>query len=121
VIKEIEDKKFVERSKNLGDLFRKELWKLKEKHSVIGDIRGSGLMIGVEFMESQTYGAKGNKIVPATAKARAFVVEALKHGIILLSSGPDHNVISITPPFVISEKEIHYCIKSFDKILSKLH
>ncbi|OIO36870.1 MAG: hypothetical protein AUJ72_05620, partial [Candidatus Omnitrophica bacterium CG1_02_46_14] len=39
VIKEIEEKKLVERSKNLGDLFRKELWKLKEKYPLIGDIR----------------------------------------------------------------------------------
>ncbi len=120
VIKEIEDKKFVERSKNLGELFRKELWKLKEKYPVIGDIRGSGLMIGIEFMESQTYKAKQNHIVPATSKARAFFVESLKHGIILLPSGPYHNVISIIPPFVISEKEIHFAVKTFDKILSKI-
>lgn len=119
VIKEIEDKKFVERSKNLGDFFRKELWKLKEKYPVIGDIRGSGLMIGVEFTESQTHSAKGNRIVPATGKARNFIVEAMKRGIILLPSGPAHNVISITPSFVISEKEILYCVKLFDKILSK--
>ena len=120
VIKEIEDKKFVERSKNLGDFFRKELWKLKEKYPVIGDIRGSGLMIGVEFTESQAHRAKINKIVPATAKARAFIAESLKHGIVLLPSGPGHNVISITPPFVISEKEIIFCVKVFDKILGRL-
>ncbi len=120
VIKEIEDKKLVERSKTLGDFFRKELWKLKEKYPVIGDIRGSGLMIGVEFIESQTYRAKQNKIIPATAKAKAFIGEALKQGIILLPSGPSHNVISITPPFVISEKEINFCIKLFDKILQNL-
>ena len=120
VIQEIEEKKLVERSKNLGDLFRKELWKLKEKYPVLGDIRGSGLMIGLEFTESHTYSAKGNKIVPATAKARAFMAEALKRGIVLLPSAPGHNVISITPPFVISEKEILFCVKAFDKILSKL-
>ena len=120
VIKDIEEKKLVERSKVLGDLFRKELWKLKEKYPLIGDIRGSGLMIGLELIESQTHSAKGNKIVPATSKARHFIVEALKQGIVLLPSGSGHNIISLTPPFVISEKEIHFCIKTFDKILGKL-
>ncbi len=121
VIKEIEEKKFVERSRTMGELFRKELWKLKEKYPVIGDIRGSGLMIGVELVVPSFYGSRNNKIVPATDKAHAFIAQALKVGIVLLSSGSDHNVISITPPFVISEKEIHFCVNAFDKIFAKLN
>ncbi len=120
VIKEIEDKKFVDRSKNMGDLFRKELWKLKEKYPVIADIRGSGLMIGLELSQKMPFGRK-EKVVPATDKAKAFVSESLRNGIIVLLSGPDHNVISITPPFIITEKEIHFSIKTFDKILQKLN
>ncbi len=120
VIKEIEEKKFVDRSKNLGDLFRKELWKLKEKHPLIADIRGSGLMIGLELVETQAVGSRSKKRVPATAKTMRFVAEALKKGLILVTSGSAGNVISITPPFVISEKEIVYCVKQFDEIFKKL-
>jgi 4-aminobutyrate aminotransferase-like enzyme len=120
VIKEIEDKKLVDRSKNLGDFFRKELWKLKEKYPVISDIRGSGLMIGMEFTEPQLYGPRNKKPVPATARARSFIAEALRHGVILLPAGPHHNVVSITPPFVISEKEITFAVSLFDKILQKI-
>jgi 4-aminobutyrate aminotransferase-like enzyme len=121
VIREIEEKKLVERSRTMGEFFRKELWKLKEKYAVIADIRGSGLMIGVEFSEQAPYGSRSKqKFLPATAKARAFIAESLRHGIVLLPSGADHNVISITPPFVISEKEIVFCVKIFDKILQRL-
>jgi 4-aminobutyrate aminotransferase-like enzyme len=116
-IREIESMKLVDRVKNLGDFFRKELWKLKEKYPVIADVRGAGLMIGLEFSETRP-GSK--KIVPATEKARQFVSEALRRGVVLLSSGPDHNVIALTPPFVITEKEISFCVSLFDKILSKL-
>ncbi len=119
VIKEIEEQKLTDRSKNLGDFFRKELWKLKEKYPLIADIRGAGLMIGMEFSEI-FYGAKTKKFIPATDKARRFIAEALKHGIILLSSGPGHNIISITPPLIISEKEISHCVGVFDKILKTL-
>ncbi len=119
VIKEIEQKKLVDRSKNLGDFFRKELWRLKEKYPMIADIRGSGLMIGMEFEEHAPY-SKKKRNVPATDKARTFIAEALRQGVILLSSGPFHNVVSLTPPFVISEKEISFCIKLFDKILQKI-
>lgn len=125
VIKEMESKKLVERSRLMGELFRKELHKLKERHPLIGDIRGSGLMIGLELSEPvNIYATKKTKKPslppPATAKARQFILEALRMGIILLPSGPHHNVISITPPFVISEREITFCVSAFDKILKKI-
>ena len=104
----------------MGDLFRKELWKLKEKYSLIRDIRGAGLMIGMEFGTTQPAGRKGTVEVPATDKARAFIAEAMRHGVVLLPSGPGHNVISITPPFIITEKEIQFSVNLFDKILKKL-
>ena len=86
---------------------------------MIADIRGAGLMIGMEFAQAQS-SRRGKKIIPATEKAKAFVAEALRGGVVLLPCGPSQNVISITPPFVISEKEIAFCITLFDKILSKL-
>ena len=135
VIQEIEQKKFVDRSRAMGDLFRKELWKLKEKHPAIGDIRGAGLMIGMELVDrrADTSSRKKSKKIdwsatrasadfqPATDKAKRFMGEAMRQGVVLLPSGPDHNTISITPPFVISEKEIHFCSALFDKILQKLN
>ena len=120
VIREIVNKRLVDRAKNLGDFFRKELWKLKEKYPLIADIRGSGLMIGIELAEVPLYGSRSKKAVPATDKAKAFITEALRSGLILILAGSHHNVISITPPFVISEKEILYCIKVFDKIFQKI-
>ena len=41
-------------------------------------------------------------------------------GFVLLPSGPFHSVVSITPPFIISEKEISFCVSLFDRILGKL-
>ncbi len=104
VIRELESNKLVDRSRAMGEFFRKELWKLKEKHPIVADVRGSGLMIGMELGD----------------KTGKFVEECLRAGIVLLSSGPSHDVVSITPPFVITEKEISHCVGVFDKILAKL-
>lgn len=117
VIKEIETHRLADRSKQMGEMLRKELWKLKEKYPFIADIRGSGLMIGMEFSEP---GSTGKKIVPMTEKARQFSAECARAGIILLCSGPAHNVISLTPPLILSEKEIKTAVGIFDKILSKM-
>ncbi len=105
-IKEIEERKLVDHAKNLGDFFRKELWKLKEKYPLVADVRGSGLMIGMELSD--------------TEKAKIFIAESLRHGVVLLLSGAAHNVLSITPPLIITEKEISFCVSLFDKILLKL-
>lgn len=120
VIQEIEQKKLADRSKLMGDFFRKELWKLKEKYPMIADVRGAGLMIGIEFSHKEGSGKK-EKIVPDTDKTRRFMLEALKNGLVLLPSAPDHNVISITPPLIISEREITHCVQIFDKILKNLY
>ncbi len=119
VIREIEEKKLVDRAKNLGDFFRKELYKLKERHAILADVRGAGLMIGLEFGQYKKSG-KQFKLEPATEQARFFIAEALRAGVLLLPSGPYHNVVSITPPFVISEKEISYCVGVFEKVLQKI-
>ena len=120
VIQEIENLKLVDRSKLMGDFFRKELWRLKEKYPIITDIRGAGLMIGLELGQS-SIGKKGlTTVVPATEKARAFIGEAMRQGIVLLPSGPGHNIISITPPLIITEREILHSIAVFDKILKKI-
>lgn len=115
VIQEIEQKKLADRSRQMGEYFRKKLYELKQKYAVIGDVRGSGLMIGMEFVDPLS-----KKPLPAPAKAKQFVEESLRAGIILLPCGPHHNVISITPPFIISEREIDFSITVFDKILKKL-
>jgi 4-aminobutyrate aminotransferase / (S)-3-amino-2-methylpropionate transaminase / 5-aminovalerate transaminase len=124
VIKEIEEKKFVDRSKQMGELFRRKLHDLKLHHPIIADVRGAGLMIGVEFSEPSQDTPKKNRKpvlpVPATTKAKNFMLESLRRGLILLPSGPDHNVISLTPPFVITEKEIEYTVSQFDKILKNI-
>jgi 4-aminobutyrate aminotransferase-like enzyme len=106
VITEIQQRKLVDRSRAMGDHFRKELWKLKEKYPVIQDVRGAGLMIGMELRDQEA--------------ARRFGQESLKSGMVVLSSGPAHNVVSLTPPLIISEHEIAACVKLFDKILQKL-
>ncbi len=117
VIGEIERHKLVDRSRQMGELFRKELWKLKEKYPIIADIRGSGLMIGVELSEA---GFSTRKAVPATEKTRNFISQALGKGLVVLAAGPAHNVIQLSPPFILNEKDIHACIAIFDKIFSKL-
>jgi 4-aminobutyrate aminotransferase-like enzyme len=78
------------------------LCKLKETSPRWGWIRGLGLMRGIEVLD-----ADGQ---PDAARAGQLVEAMLARGIIMLSGGVEQNVLSFTPPFVISEGEIDFAL-----------
>jgi 4-aminobutyrate aminotransferase-like enzyme len=89
-----------ERVRTTGRYFLQELRSLR--HQSIGDVRGLGLMIGLELVDSN-----GN---PDRSRATQIVNRALQDGLILLGGAPEGNVLSFTPPFCISQEEIDFVI-----------
>jgi 4-aminobutyrate aminotransferase-like enzyme len=69
----------------------------------LGVTRGLGLMLGVEIVD-----AHGQPDGPA---ALALLPRALRAGLLLLADGPDHHVLSLTPPFAISDEEIAFVVE----------
>jgi 4-aminobutyrate aminotransferase len=72
---------------------------LQERHATIGDVRGLGLMIGVELNEPGT-------TVPALEAYRHIKKHALDRGMLILNCGPDGNVIRFIPPLNVSMEEL---------------
>jgi 4-aminobutyrate aminotransferase-like enzyme/Ser/Thr protein kinase RdoA (MazF antagonist) len=86
---------------------------LKEKHAIIGDVRGMGLFIGIVFVTHQTHRK------PATAVA-AYVVNRLRdHRIFAGLEGPDNNVLKIRPPLTIEADDVAMLLETLDLILSE--
>ena len=84
----------------MGIKFRDGLEKLKEKHKIIREIRGKGLMIGIELK----------------FEVRDILMEGLKKGVLLLYSG--RNILRLLPPLVISEEDITKVLETLDDLLS---
>ncbi|WP_324734905.1 acetyl ornithine aminotransferase family protein [Thermococcus sp. SY098] len=95
-LKIIEEEKIIENAQKVGAFIMKRLKEMQEKFDVIGDVRGKGLMIGVEIVKPD-----GKPDPELTGKIcwRAFEL-----GLILPSYGMFGNVIRITPPLVITEE-----------------
>jgi len=91
----------VENSEKMGKIFREGLEKLKEKHPIIREIRGKGLMIGVELKFD----------------VRDILMNLIKDGVLMLYSG--RNILRILPPLVISEDDISKVLQSLDSVLSE--
>ncbi len=79
----------------------------------IGGIRGLGLMLGVELVEPST-------LAPATSLAIAIIKNALRDGLLLLADSPTSNVLSLTPPFSISDDEIAFVAARLQEYLTLL-
>jgi 4-aminobutyrate aminotransferase/(S)-3-amino-2-methylpropionate transaminase len=96
-VEAILDEKLVENSARVGALMLDALKGLQDKYRFIGDVRGRGLMIGVEMVADRTTKAPLDKTI-----TRALFHEALERGLITMSYS---HVIRINPPLVISEDE----------------
>lgn len=91
----------IENSEKMGKLFREKLEKLKENHPIIREIRGKGLMIGIELK----------------FEVRDILMGLIKQGILMLYSG--RNILRILPPLVISEEDISKVIHAMDVVLTE--
>ncbi len=94
-----------------GALALERLQALREKHPTVGDVRGRGLMIGIELVED----AKKTPAPALVAKVKAYCRE---HGVLLGSGGVFANVIRFQPPLVISEEQIAQAIDTIDAALA---
>ncbi|HLB69857.1 MAG TPA: aspartate aminotransferase family protein [Candidatus Methanoperedens sp.] len=85
-----------EKAVEKGNYIMKRLNELREEYSIIGDVRGMGLMIGMELVKEHK--------APAIEEREIIVKKAVERGLILLPAGD--SVIRIVPPLIISRKEI---------------
>ena len=100
-LKAITEDGLIENSEKMGKIFREGLEKLKENHTMIREIRGKGLMIGIEMK----------------FEVRNILTGLIKEGVLMLYSG--RNILRILAPLVISEKDITKVLHALDVVLTK--
>lgn len=105
----------VQNSKNMGSLFRSELERLRKNYNQIGDIRGRGLMTGVEIIDPKT---KHTDVVLAGRLADKMMELGLSANLIRVP--PFGGVFRIAPPITIPRKEIMLGASTFAKSFKEL-
>jgi 4-aminobutyrate aminotransferase len=100
----------VRNSAEVGDYLKSELQKLQKKYDCIGDVRGLGLMIGVEFVENRT----SNK--PAPELRDRVEVACFERGLIILGAGT--NTIRWSPPLILTKENVDVAVEIFDQAIA---
>ncbi|MCH6558803.1 aminotransferase class III-fold pyridoxal phosphate-dependent enzyme [candidate division KSB1 bacterium] len=114
VLDVIEEEKLQDNALRVGTYLKKSLEKLKEKHALIGDVRGLGLFLGIEFVRDR------ENLEPAAEEA-SYIIERMKDcGILLSTDGPLHNVIKIKPPICFSEDDTDLLMRTLGEVLEEI-
>jgi 4-aminobutyrate aminotransferase-like enzyme len=114
VVDVIEEEHLQEKALRVGGELKSRLGELKSRHPLmIGDVRGMGLFLGIEFVRDAL------TLQPAPEEA-SYVVERMKdRGILLSTDGKFHNVIKIKPPMVFSDADADFLVSSLDVVLDE--
>ena len=111
VLDVIHEEGMQDNSLELGNKLITKLCELKNKHSIIGDVRGQGFMVGVEMVKDQM----SREPIPKADMDR--LIEACKdHGLILGRGGPFGTVFRVTPPMCVNDSDIEFTIQVMDQV-----
>ena len=103
-----------ENARQVGNHFRAGLRRLAERHALIGDVRGSGLLVGVELVHDR------RSLAPATAETRRVVNTMRDFGVLTATEGPHGNVLKLRPPICFSREQADIAVDALDRALAAL-
>lgn len=111
VIKIIEEQNLLERANSIGEQILKRFTFSSE---FIGEVRGIGAMIGIEFVKDKI------SKEPHTTFVQNVVKRCQENGLILITAGPNGNIIRLLPPLVISDEELNESISVLIQVIQEI-
>jgi 4-aminobutyrate aminotransferase-like enzyme/Ser/Thr protein kinase RdoA (MazF antagonist) len=113
VLDVLREEKLQENALRVGHILIAGLKQLQAKHALIGDVRGSGLFLGIDLVRDH------ETRTPAADEA-GYVVDRLRDcGILAGTDGPHHNVIKLRPPLLFSEADAELFTRTLESILEE--
>ena len=110
----IREEKLISNSKAMGAYLKDGMNQLAKKYSIIGDVRGRGLLVGMEFVKDRT--SKEH----ATAETAEFMEICRDKGLLIGKGGLKGNVVRLAPPMTITKAQCDKVLSVMDEALSKV-
>jgi alanine-glyoxylate transaminase/(R)-3-amino-2-methylpropionate-pyruvate transaminase len=114
VLRAIDEDQTQQNAKEVGAYAKDKLQSLQAKNDIIGDVRGSGLMLGVELVKDRATKE------PADEEAGRVVEAARDNGVIIGKGGAMGNMLRINPPLCIQKDDVDFFIEVLDSSFSQL-
>jgi 4-aminobutyrate aminotransferase len=108
----IEREKLADNAAKVGEYMKKRLQEMAKTHQLIGDVRGLGMILGVELVKNR------DTKEPATKETAKVCYQAWKRGLITVYVGLNSNVVEITPPLILTIDQAEKGLQIFEQSLS---
>jgi 4-aminobutyrate aminotransferase len=108
----IENERLLKNSQEVGDHMMQRMADWPKQHKIVGDVRGRGLMIGVEIVKDQKTLEYGN------LERDRIVQQAFEHGVLFLGCGP--STIRIAPPLIVTKDEADVAVDVLQEAISSV-
>jgi 4-aminobutyrate aminotransferase len=108
----IEKEGLLRNSQEVGNHMMKRMADWPKKHKIVGDVRGRGLMIGVEIVKDQTTLEYGN------VERDRIVQQAFQRGVLFLGCGP--STIRIAPPLIVTRDEADVAVDVLEESIASV-
>ena len=111
VLRTVKREKLQENALEVGEFLKSELNILSKEFPIIGEVRGQGLFLGIELVDSE--------LNPLAAQTDYLANRIKDQGILMSTDGPDHNVLKIKPPIVFTKENAEELLFYLKKILNE--
>lgn len=109
----IEDEGLLERSRVIGDAIRGRFEALQRRQPRLGDVRGLGAMVGLEFVSDEGR-------TPDPASVQRIVTECRQRGLLILPTGTYGNVLRLLPPIRMSDAELREGLDTLEAVITQV-
>ena len=114
VLDVLERERLQENARTVGEHFRQGLRNLATRHDLIGDVRGRGLLVGLELVRDR------KTLEPAAAETKRVVNRMRDLGVLTATEGPHGNVLKLRPPICFTREQADMAVAVLDQALSEL-
>lgn len=111
VLQIIDEEGLQQNSRTVGAELRKVLEKLHQRHEIIGDVRGRGLMLAMELVTDR------QSMAPATKETADIFEKTREHGLVVSKSGANRNILRMVPPMCLSLEDVAAVEHALEKCL----
>ena len=106
------EKEYMANAAHMGEFIMRKTAEWPKKHKIVGDIRGRGLMIGIEFVRNQKTKEKAPEL------RNQIVEDAFYKGLLVLGSGD--TTLRLCPPLLVDEEQADFALNTLDRIISEI-
>jgi len=114
VLDVLRDEQLQTHALGVGEHLLSKLRPLIDRYGIVGDVRGSGLFLGVELVRNR------QTLEPAGAEASFVANRMRERGVLLGTDGPYHNVVKIRPPMPFTESDADILVDALEQSLAEL-